>query len=100
VKFWSGHPKNNLRIQSTYLEVQAYRNGIWTVIATDRDWETKYMWERVDLVWGTSRVTVQWTIPAGIPSGTYRIRHYGEYLNGWNGRIYSYTGTSKTFTVQ
>lgn len=43
--FWhaqvSGHPRNNLRLEDTFLTVELL-DGDWIVIATDADWETRY----------------------------------------------------------
>lgn len=35
----AGHPRNNLRTESTYLTVERF-DGNWTVVATDANWET------------------------------------------------------------
>jgi len=99
VKFWSGHPKNNLRTQGTFMEVEYWQNGRWNVVATDNDWSTKYEWKRIDSVWGTSHAILTWDIPSDVPSGYYRLKHLGDKKNGWTGQISSYTGTSRYFTV-
>jgi neutral ceramidase len=99
VEFWTGHPKNNLRQNSTFLEVQRWDGAAWRTVANDGDWTTMYRWVRVDPVWGTSKAAIAWDIPANAATGQYRIRHYGEYKNGWNGSINGLTGTSRTFQV-
>jgi neutral ceramidase len=99
VKFWAGHPKNNLRTQGTFMEVEYWENGRWNVVATDNDWSTKYEWKRIDNVWGTSHAILTWNIPFDVPSGYYRLKHFGDKKNGWTGNISSYTGTSRYFTV-
>jgi neutral ceramidase len=99
VKFWAGHPKNNLRTQGTFMEVEYWKNGRWNVVATDNDWSTKYEWKRIDNVWGTSHAILTWNIPFDVPSGYYRLKHFGDKKNGWTGNISSYTGTSRYFTV-
>lgn len=99
VEFWTGHPKNNLRQNGTFLEVQRWDGAAWRVVANDGDWSTKYRWQRIDAVWGSSRAAISWDIPQDVASGQYRIVHYGDYKNGWNGQIYGLTGTSRTFTV-
>jgi len=99
VTFWGGHPKNDLKTQSTFLEVQRKDGNTWTVVSRDWDWDTKYIWKRVTLGGSTSQVTIEWDIPLDAASGTYRIVHYGNYKNGWDQKIYPYTGTSSTFTV-
>lgn len=100
VKFWSGHPKNDLKLQSSYLAVQKYENGSWKTVLNDWDWDTKLRWERVDPVWGTSLTTVEWTISADTPSGLYRVQHYGKYKEAITGNIKAYTGTSRVFNVK
>lgn len=99
VKFWSGHPKNNLRTQGTFMKVQRLVNGKWQTIANDNDWETKFQWQRIDGFWGTSHAILHWTIPQDTPAGTYRLKHYGDQKKPWTGNIVGYTGTSRSFTV-
>ena len=43
VTFVGGHPRNNLKLESTYLTVERQRvNGSdWEVVATDANWQTK-----------------------------------------------------------
>lgn len=97
VTFWGAHPRNNLRIQGTFLEIQRLSGSSWVTVASDWDPETKYMWARDGVA--NSKVTIKWSIPSNATSGTYRIRHYGNWKSGWTGAISSYTGTSRSFTV-
>ncbi|MES2316259.1 MAG: neutral/alkaline ceramidase [Pseudomonadota bacterium] len=99
VEFWTGHPKNNLRQNGTFLEVQRWDGAAWRTVANDGDWGTIYRWVRVDPVWGSSKAAISWDIPANAATGQYRIRHYGDYKNGWNGSINGLSGTSRTFQV-
>ncbi|OJT25294.1 alkaline ceramidase [Archangium sp. Cb G35] len=101
VKFWGGHPKNNLRRQGSFLQVQRKSGTSWVTVANDWDWETKYRWKRYDCAptYGCSHVTTEWTIPADAVPGTYRIRHEGDWKSGWDGLIRAYSGTSREFTV-
>jgi neutral ceramidase len=101
VKFWGGHPKNNLRRQGSYLQVQRKSGTSWVTVAHDWDWETKYRWQRYDCAptFGCSHVTTEWKIPADATPGTYRIRHDGDWKSGWDGLIRAYSGTSREFTV-
>lgn len=100
VHFWTGHPRNNLNTEASFFEVQRKQNGAWVTLFTDGDWNTIYRWKRIDPVWGTSLAQCFFTIDEGTPRGTYRIVHRGHYKNGWNGRIYSLSGTSRSFEVQ
>ncbi|HYO55889.1 neutral/alkaline ceramidase [Archangium sp.] len=101
VKFWGGHPKNNLRRQGSFLQVQLKSGTSWVTVANDWDWETKYRWQRYDCVptYGCSHVTTEWKIPANATPGIYRIRHDGDWKSGWDGLIRAYSGTSREFTV-
>ncbi|GKX31568.1 neutral ceramidase [Vallitalea longa] len=99
VSFWTGHPKNDLKIQSTYLEVQHKVDGEWITIANDWDFETKYKWIRKDPVWGSSLAKIKWTIPEDTLDGIYRIVHHGAYKNGWTGKICDFDGVSNEFQV-
>ncbi len=95
--FWGGHPKNNLRTQGSFLKIQKYEGGSWTTIAQDNAPNTRYHWKRDGVA--NSKVTIEWDIPTDAPSGTYRIKHYGDWKSGWTGKIKSYTGVSREFTV-
>ena len=97
VVFWGAHPKNNMRIQNTFLKVQKLVGSSWVTVANDWDPETRYIWQRDGIAY--SKVTIEWRIPATAATGTYRIQHYGDWKSGWTGAISSYTGTSRNFTV-
>ncbi|WP_224248071.1 neutral/alkaline ceramidase [Hyalangium gracile] len=101
VKFWGAHPKNNLRRQGSFLEVQRKSGTSWVTVAYDWDWETKYKWQRNNCVptFACSHVTIEWKIPSTATPGTYRIRHDGDWKSGWDGAIRPYTGYSREFTV-
>lgn len=44
----SGHPRNNLMTDNSYLIVERLlRNNTWITIATDADWETKYLFTMI-----------------------------------------------------
>ena len=96
VVFWGGHPKNNLRTQGTFLEVQRRNGTEWTPIFTDRDPCTVYRWQR-DFI-ANSKITITWMIPADAKPGEYRLRHYGD-ARDIAGTIRSYQGTSHSFTI-
>jgi neutral ceramidase len=96
--FWGGHPKNNLKTQSTFLQVQRYVNGAWTTVARDWDPETRYVWKRDGIA--NSKITIEWDIPSNAQPGTYRLVHSGHWKSGWTGAISAYTGRSRSFTVQ
>ena len=85
VEFVSGHLRNDLRSEDSFLyvekliqeSVQKGKEGKWTMIAVDGDMETQLQWIRT--LFGQSKVQVRWTIPSETPPGTFRIRHAGKY---------------------
>jgi neutral ceramidase len=99
--FWGAHPKNDPRIQGTFLAVERRSGASWVTVARDGDWETRYHWQRNNCfpTFACSHVTVEWTIPLDAPAGTYRLRHFGNWKSGWDGLIRAYSGTSREFTV-
>ncbi|NKS30224.1 alkaline ceramidase [Rhodococcus hoagii] len=97
VEFVTGHPKNDLHRRGTYFEVQRRDGDRWTRHADDGDWATKYRWRREGLNSSVARIT--WDVPAGTPSGTYRIQHFGNWKNP-EGAVFAFTGTSAKFTVR
>jgi neutral ceramidase len=99
--FWGGHPKNNPRIQDTFLAVERKQGTTWVRVAGDWDWETRYRWQRNNCIptLACSLVTIEWTIPPDTPDGVYRLRHFGDWKSGWDGLIRPYSGTSREFVV-
>ncbi|KAE8746174.1 hypothetical protein FOCC_FOCC007046 [Frankliniella occidentalis] len=98
VSFVSGHLRNNPRREDTFLTVERREREGWKVVATDANWETKLIWNRVSAILGTSRVIVQWTVPMDAPEGDYRISHFGHYKKLFSD-IVPYHGTSREFKV-
>ena len=118
VVFWGAHPRNDLRLQGTFLTVEKVNtvevcreetigcdtvtvcedqvNG-YSPVANDWDPETIYHWKRSGIA--NSKVTISWTIPANAEPGQYRIRHFGNWKSGWTGAISPYEGVSSVFNV-
>jgi neutral ceramidase len=96
VIFWGAHPKNNLRNQGTFLEVQRKEGDKWITIFNDNDTSTLYEWKR-DFI-ANSKITVTWNIPADTKPGEYRICHFGDSRDA-SGNIKPYTGISSTFNI-
>ncbi len=96
VIFWGAHPKNNLRVQGTFLEVQKKEGDKWVTIFNDNDPCTIYQWKR-DFI-ANSKITIAWNIPADTKHGEYRICHYGDSKD-ISGKINPYKGVSSTFRV-
>jgi neutral ceramidase len=96
VIFWGAHPKNNLRTQGTFLEVQRKEGDKWITIFNDNDPCTLYDWKR-DFI-ANSKITITWNIPLDTKPGEYRICHFGD-ARDVSGKIKPYTGISSTFKI-
>jgi neutral ceramidase len=82
--FRSANPRNNQRIQDTFLTVEmrnAETEGSYTVKYTDGDWATKFLWTKdMGLTHeGESRATVEWTVPDDAAPGVYRLCYFGDH---------------------
>ena len=97
VRFQSGHPRNNLRRNDTFLEVQKKEGGRWLSVADDGDWSTRFQWRRTFA--SESEVDIGWTIPPGTPAGSYRIVHFGDARSLIRG-VRPYSGQSSVFEVR
>ncbi|XP_026481963.1 neutral ceramidase [Ctenocephalides felis] len=97
--FVSGNPRNDRLHGKTFLKVERQvENGGWETVYTDAHWDTKMHWRRINLITGTSDVTVEWTISDDVTPGTYRIKHFGNFKFLLGG-IFPYEGTSNAFQV-
>ncbi|DBA00022.1 TPA: LOW QUALITY PROTEIN: hypothetical protein N0F65_002025 [Lagenidium giganteum] len=103
--FHAAHPKNNLRTQSTFLEVHRWISddsradgGIWVMHADDGDANTFFHWRRNGTF--ASVVTIEWCIPVGTPRGRYRIKVNGDYKRFFTSKVKKYSGVSSSFQVR
>ncbi|KIJ26619.1 hypothetical protein M422DRAFT_38146 [Sphaerobolus stellatus SS14] len=97
-QFVGADPRNNLRLEGTFLAVQQLANGQWKTVRSDSHPSTTFEWIRVSTILATSTVTLNWTIESGTPSGTYHIQYFGD-SKPVTGSIISFMGTSGNFTV-
>jgi neutral ceramidase len=117
VIFRSGHPKNDLRTDSTYFLIERdLGNGQWSAVAWDAMPETRLYWSRVttaspgsSVIGPTScpsspcpwsSIGVIWMVPVNAAPGTYRIMLFGKWKNGVTGALLPYTGTTNSFVLQ
>ncbi|CAG2107816.1 unnamed protein product [Medioppia subpectinata] len=102
VSFISGNPRNSVRDESTFLAVERFDSNTnkWTLVATDANWETRFLWQKVGfpLFSCHSIATIIWDIPDDTTPGVYRIRHFGDYKD-WTMTVYTYYGSTKQFRV-
>ncbi|KAH7334765.1 Neutral/alkaline nonlysosomal ceramidase [Rhizoctonia solani] len=96
--FQGANPRNNLRLEDTFMTVDQFVGGTWKTVRTDSHPSTKFGWLRTNTVLGYSTVTANWTIESTTPAGSYRITYNGNN-KPLIGSIGSFTGTSSTFTV-
>ncbi|KAF7302949.1 Neutral ceramidase [Mycena kentingensis (nom. inval.)] len=97
-QFVGANPRNNLRLEGTFMNVQQLTGGAFRAVRSDSHPSTTYQWLRVNTITGTSTVTLNWTIEAGTPAGTYRLQYFGD-SKPLIGSISAFTGTSGNFTV-
>jgi neutral ceramidase len=97
VRFQSGHPRNGLRRNDTFLKVQRLEGDRWLSVADDGDWSTRFHWRRTFA--SESEAEITWAIPPGTQEGRYRIVHFGD-ARPLMGRVRSYSGQSRVFEVR
>lgn len=97
--FVGANPRNNLRLEGTFTEVQQLSNEIWTTVRDDHDWYLEYTWYRDDLLLGSSHVVISWETEDYTTPGTYRIVYNGDSKAPLTGEISAFTGISNSFTV-
>ena len=98
-RFVAGHPRNDLKLDETFLVVEKFVGEEWMPILTDNDWETEFEWIRTKFILGRSEAEVRWFVPVDQESGTYRITHYGHHKHWLLGNIIPYSGTTNEFEV-
>ncbi|QRV98314.1 hypothetical protein RhiJN_26333 [Ceratobasidium sp. AG-Ba] len=96
--FQGANPRNDLRLEGTYMSVDQLVGGSWQTVRTDSHPSTKFGWLRTNTILGFSTVTANWTIESTTPAGSYRLTYNGNNKPAI-GSIGSFTGSSSTFTV-
>lgn len=106
VAFIGACPRNNLRLEDTFLEIQVLDGGNWSTFATDGDVETKIHFEKKSTgLLDTDhyrRVSIHWDIPTTATAGTYRAVYFGTWYHApliGTGTWEEFTGQSAAFTV-
>mmetsp|Transcript_21636 Transcript_21636/g.40439 ORF Transcript_21636/g.40439 Transcript_21636/m.40439 type:complete len:734 (-) Transcript_21636:117-2318(-) len=102
--FHGANPRNNMRLEETYLEVQWLKpnqtGGVkWTVFSTDTDFDTRFIWEKGFL--GASEVRIEWRpweSQRQVLPGTYRLVYYGDRKH-LDSSISAFVGSSSTFEL-
>jgi len=97
-QFVGANPRNNLRLEDSFLTVDQQASGQWRTVRSDSHPSTTFRWSRTNTVTGTSTVVISWTIENGTPLGTYRLRYFGD-SKPVIGSISSFSGMSSNFAV-
>jgi neutral ceramidase len=76
IAFLSGNPSTGYRKDNTYVSIEHKQGDNWKPVLTDVAWSTIIHWEDK----GAHFIAkVSWTVPTDMISGTYRIKHLGNY---------------------
>ncbi|KAG8698106.1 hypothetical protein FRC09_007432, partial [Ceratobasidium sp. 395] len=67
VVFQAANPRNNLRLEDTFLTVDRLTGNTWTTYRTDSHPSTKFRWTRTNVILGHSTVEVEWVIESDTP---------------------------------
>eukprot|EP00051_Salpingoeca_urceolata_P032023 m.13961 g.13961 ORF g.13961 m.13961 type:complete len:707 (-) comp4705_c0_seq1:85-2205(-) len=100
LQVWGGNLRNDYmrgKTNTTYLTVEKSSGSEWEPIMTDANWETKVRWGKQGR---KSLITLEWTIPAWAPEGTYRLVHRAAAKPSlFKSDLVNYSATSATFKV-
>ncbi|PIL32954.1 hypothetical protein GSI_05072 [Ganoderma sinense ZZ0214-1] len=96
--FVGANPRNNLRLEQTFLSVDQLVNNQWTSVRSDSHPSTTYQWTRTSTILGTSTVNITWVVEDGTPAGTYRLTYFGDQ-KPFIGDIGPFVGHSSSFTI-
>ena len=99
VTFVGANPRNDLRLEDTYVAVVQLINGAWERVRDDSDWSLIFKWRRTSSILGTSEVTVEWKIEDEVDLGKYSIRYWGASKTPVTGEIVQFVGASSVFSV-
>lgn len=98
VTFVGANPRNNLRLEGTYFEIQRYDDsGTWVVERTDGHHSTTMRWTRTNELHGSSKVEIGWDVEPWTKPGLYRIVYYGDRKTPFTGKIQPFDATSNEF---
>lgn len=89
VSFVGANPRNDLRLEGTYLEVQQRVDGAaWKVVRTDGHASTLLRWTQTNKATGSSRTDIAWMVEQETEPGVYRIVYRGNSKQPITGRLY------------
>ena len=98
--FVGANPRNDLRLEDTYVAVEQYIDHVWTRVRDDSDWDLIFRWKRTNSVLGTSEVKIEWVSDARAKGGKFRMHYWGASKTPITGSIVQFEGTSGSFVVR
>ncbi|MCO5588911.1 hypothetical protein L7F22_042872 [Adiantum nelumboides] len=102
-QFVGANPRNDLRLEATYTEVQKQRSDqepqTWDVVRTDGHHSTVMRWTQTNKATGSSVIDYGWTVEDGTSAGRYRLVYYGSAKTPVTGKIQPFVATSREFTL-
>lgn len=99
VTFVGANPRNDLRLEDTYVAVEQLVGKRWEKVRDDADWDLLFRWRRTSSVLGTSEVQVEWETSEATCRGRYRIRYWGASKTPVTGSIEQFEGRSADFEI-
>nr|XP_049696642.1 neutral ceramidase [Helicoverpa armigera] len=96
--FVAANPRNDLKQEGSHAVIERLELSQWVEYTNDADWDTKFTWERVSTLTGTSQVTFEWKVPESAILASYRIVYHGA-SKGLLGNISPFRGVSNAFQV-
>jgi neutral ceramidase len=96
--FQGANPRNNLRLEDTYVAVEKLVNGEWLRVRDDADYFLVYTWRRTSLLLGYSEVDVTWETAPDDEKGVYRLKYFGDAKRMF-GHVEAFEGTSASFEL-
>lgn len=96
--FVAANPRNDLKQEGSHAVIERLELSQWVEYTNDADWDTKFTWERVSTLSGTSQVTFEWKVPESAILASYRIVYHGA-SKGLLGNISPFRGVSNAFQV-
>jgi len=100
VSFHGANPRNDQKIQGSFLTVDVKSGDDWVTKYVDGDWCTKFMWEGGVGHVGQSTATVEWDMKEAeeVEAGTYRVCYAGTRKHVTE-KFEDFSGCSREFEV-
>ncbi|KAG0180502.1 hypothetical protein DFQ29_000591 [Apophysomyces sp. BC1021] len=99
--FVAGSPRNDIMSEKTFLTVEKRNDltGLWEVVRTDSDYDTRFRWRYTSKLIAQSEATIEWVIDEHAEAGTYRLGYFGNHKPPMADTIYPHSGYSRAFIL-